>query len=326
MNLDNHLSTSLPIIDISDLSDLNSKYLVQKASKHGFLLLKNHLLDKEEIDKLFDISKEFFSQPDEIKNEFPITKNNDGYVAPFVENLQQDGIGEGDNKEAFNITNFNLSTFTPIQQLPEIFKNNMPFISFCLRKYYVTLHILCRMLAIGLEINDKYGNPNPDFFVRAHALDLSTKSTLRFLQYNKPDEEFLDKNLAGAHTDYGSMTFVLQRPHKGLQIFNGKDWIDVIVPEQKDGEELLIVNIGDVLNFWTDGYLKSTLHRVRTTVDRSAIVFFCHPADQSLLEPVNSEKVKNHKGHTYYLGKNGNALTALEHFMLRLKKGYSYNN
>lgn len=315
-------NTLLPVIDITDLSLENSKKLVDAASKHGFLLLKNHPLDKENIvDKLFDLSKEFFELPLEIKAKNPINVENDGYIAPMVEDLQQDGSGKGDPKEAFNITHFDLSDFKPRQSLPEVFANELPFISSCIEKYYSVLHAVCRMLAIGLEVKDDNGNLNPEFFVDVHGFNLKARSTLRLIHYPKPAENEKDTNQAGAHTDYGSLTFVLQRPHRGLQIHDGSKWVNVEIPEQSN-DNLLVVNIADMLSFWTNGYLKSTLHRVRTTEERYSVVFFCQPADTIILEPVNSEIIKTHPGNYYSLKKDGKPLTSLEHLQLRLQQGY----
>lgn len=311
----------LPIIDISDLSQQNSKKLVNAASTHGFLLLEKHWLDKETIDTLFSLSKQFFNLPMETKKKFTRTPENDGYVAPMVEDLQQDGTGKGDPKEAFNITHFNLIDFLPHQKLPDILKENQDFIASCLEKYYNILHRVCKMLAIGLDIKDNNGDCDSEFFVNAHALNLKTRSALRLLHYPKPNKEFENENLAGAHTDYGSLTFVLQKPHKGLQIFDGSQWENVVVP-QHNGEELLIVNIADMLSFWTNGYLKSTLHRVRSTEERYSVVFFCQPADTIVLEPVNSEIIRNYDGDSYYLNKDGKPLTSLEHLLMKFQQGY----
>lgn len=316
------LNKMLPIIDITDLSLENSKKLVDAATKYGFLLLKNHPLDKENsVDKLFDLSKQFFDLPAEVKAKNPISTANDGYIGPMVEDLQQDGSGKGDPKEAFNITHFDLSNFRPVQNLPEVFEKDLSFISSCLKRYYSVLHSVCRMLAIGLDVKDSEGNPDPEFFVDAHALDLKARSTLRLIHYPKPAKGMEDTNQAGAHTDYGSLTFVFQRPHRGLQIYDGFEWIDVEIPEM-EGEELLIVNMADMLSFWTNGYLKSTLHRVRTTEERYSVVFFCQPADVVKLEPVNSELIRNHPGNYFSLKKDGKPLSSLEHLMLRLDQGY----
>ena len=59
----------------------------------------------------------------------------------------------------------------------------------------------------------------------------------------------------------------------------------------------LVVNIGDLLSYWTAGLLKSTIHRVKFPAqelgqDRYSIVFFSHPSDNALLEPVPSEIIR----------------------------------
>jgi isopenicillin N synthase-like dioxygenase len=313
---------AIPVIDLSDDSPKNCKRLIEAAIKSGCLFLKNHLLEEEEIDKLFDISSQFFRLPTEVKNQYPITTKNAGYVAPFVEDLQEDGTGAGDDKEAFNMCRINLSTFYPDQNLPQVFAENMPFISFCMRKHYVMLHMICRMLAQGLEVKDSRGFLDPYFFASAHALDHPSHSTMRFVHYSKHDESYENVNLTGAHTDYGSITLILQRPQNGLQIFDGSKWQSVEVPLDENGKQMLVVNISDILSFWTDGLLKSVLHRVRTTSERDSIVFFCHPADDVLLVPVNSELVKSYNGKCFSLNKNGLPLTALDHLRLRLNEGY----
>jgi isopenicillin N synthase-like dioxygenase len=62
----------------------------------------------------------------------------------------------------------------------------------------------------------------------------------------------------GAHTDFGSITFVYAHPSAaGLQVWTGSDWADVpLVPGT------LVVNIGDLMAQWTNNRCVSTLHRV----------------------------------------------------------------
>lgn len=319
------MSEKLVIIDVSDSSKQNSIKLVQAASHSGILLLKNHTFQKEDIDNLLLLAKEFFDLPQEVKNQYPITENNDGYIGPFVEDLDLSNFdGTGDAKEAFNITKLNLSTFRPEQSLPKVLADKLPSISAYLRKYYVLLHIICRMLAVGLDIKDSHGCTNYEYFVEAHALNLRTHSTLRFVHYPKPhDIKGIDMGSAGEHTDYGSMTFVMGTD-QGLQFFDGTEWVDIDVPIQEDGTPLLILNIADVLNFWTDGYLKSVFHRVRARGERYAVACFCHPGDDIYMEPVNSELVKNADGHRFNFKRNGKPLTALEHLKMCLEKTYDH--
>jgi isopenicillin N synthase-like dioxygenase len=80
----------------------------------------------------------------------------------------------------------------------------------------------------------------------------------------------------GAHRDSGVLTLLLAEPgSEGLQV-RGRDggWIDV---PALDGA--FIVNIGELLEFATGGYLRATEHRVnlRHTSDRISVPYFFNP-------------------------------------------------
>jgi hypothetical protein len=78
---------------------------------------------------------------------------------------------------------------------------------------------------------------------------------------------------AGAHSDYGTLTLLFRLPHQaGLEILAppsasnpNESWVPV--PVQPPGTETdpfppILVNIADLLSYWTGGLLKSTVHRV----------------------------------------------------------------
>lgn len=81
----------------------------------------------------------------------------------------------------------------------------------------------------------------------------------------------------GAHRDGGVLTLLLVEPGKaGLQVEHEGDWIDV-VPEPG----AFVVNIGEMLELATGGYLRATLHRVvapPSGSDRILVPFFFNPA------------------------------------------------
>lgn len=150
---------------------------------------------------------------------------------------------------------------------------------------------------------------------------------------------------AGAHSDYGSITLLFQRPGQpGLEIippqtmtkgekdFTSKAaWTPVPVyppGTENDPSPPILVNIGDLLSHWTNNLFKSTVHRVVFPTggkdggeDRYSVAYFGHPLGSTVLEEVPSEKVKA-------LAKDGpaggkvEAMTADEHLMSRLKATY----
>lgn len=155
---------------------------------------------------------------------------------------------------------------------------------------------------------------------------------------------------AGAHSDYGSITLLFQRPGQpGLEILTPEgSWAPVpIIPDQNSADPFppILVNIGDLLSYWTDGLLKSTVHRVVFPLAeqrspnpqaRYTLVYFCHPVDETELVPVPSHVVAGHRERTDVtatVGFGGGAgnlepgkrpLTAAEHLQSRLAATYGF--
>lgn len=132
------------------------------------------------------------------------------------------------------------------------------------------------------------------------------------------------------------MTLLFQRPlQPGLEIQTpSSTWAPVAVyPTGTEGDAVppIVVNIGDLLSYWTAGVLKSTKHRVcipkGNKEDRYSIAFFCHPVATTELTPIPSllvgateddarEPVENQKSQT---------LTAAEHLRKRLAVTYGWD-
>ncbi|KAF2772975.1 putative 2OG-Fe(II) oxygenase family oxidoreductase [Teratosphaeria nubilosa] len=83
-------------------------------------------------------------------------------------------------------------------------------------------------------------------------------ANLKLLHYPPHTSEDPKQFGAGAHTDFGTLTILLQQPGKdGLQVHYGGEWISVPALE-----DVLVVNMGDLIHDWTEGKYNSTLHRV----------------------------------------------------------------
>lgn len=218
------------------------------------------------------------------------------------------------------------------------------------------------LLALGLGIP-------PDFFTSRHdPTSGPTGSILRYLYYpsiSSPATASYNHEQdvrAGAHSDYGSITLLFQRPGQpGLEIRTPEgSWAPVpSIPGQAAAQDQgpgeagahgypfppILVNIGDLLSYWTDGLLKSTVHRVvfplaeqksLSSRDRYTLVYFCHPVDSTELVPVPSEAVarfREQSGGVGVVGFGGGAgtlepgrrqLTALEHLESRLAATYGF--
>lgn len=167
------------------------------------------------------------------------------------------------------------------------------------------------------------------------------------LYYPRPNSESTASALptdvrAGAHSDYGSVTLLFRlKGQAGLEILESSDtWAPVpVCPPgiEDDPAPPILVNIGDLLSYWTNGLLRSTVHRVTFdagSVDgesnsepRYSIAYFCHPTDETRLTAVPSDRVKNFKGGLDNANKGNpyaerKVLTANEHLQMRLKASY----
>ena len=118
---------------------------------------------------------------------------------------------------------------------------------------------------------------------------------------NYPDQHTIPGQLrASAHTDYGTMTILLQDTRGGLQVLTKDDtWLDVTpIPNT------FVVNIGDLMARWTNDRWVSTLHRVvdpPTPGRRQSVAFFhninadhlveCIPTCTSAKEPAKYQPI-----------------------------------
>ena len=98
------------------------------------------------------------------------------------------------------------------------------------------------------------------------------------------------------HTDWGSLSFLFQQDVGGLEVrppgysspslsLETEEWTPA--PAWND---MVLVNIGDMLEFWTAGLLKSTWHRVvpgnMGHIHRYALAYFVHPDRDTVLRPL----------------------------------------
>lgn len=92
---------------------------------------------------------------------------------------------------------------------------------------------------------------------------------------------------AGAHTDFGTLTILLQQPGKhGLQVFHDEEWLSVPAVE-----DVFVINVGDLLSKWSRGVYRSTLHRVINSggTDRYSVPCF-YEGDYAATNPFDSSQ------------------------------------
>ncbi|KAJ9609148.1 hypothetical protein H2200_006919 [Cladophialophora chaetospira] len=348
-------SVDLPLFDISQETPELGRAIVKAAAKWGFLWIAGSPvaddggdksacdLNEEVVDHIFDISRSFFKDAPEGEKERCRIKHNRGFIGIHVENLDPKQHSRGDFKQAFNLADPDPTTGQWRQPIPTAFqKHDAALRDFHARCRSITTRIL-RLIALGLSIEDV------NWLVRSHE---GASSSTRFLYYPTlpPDSDYNPEAdiRAGAHSDYGSITLLFTRPDQpGLEILtpDGKSWASVpVFPENYHSKTFppVVVNIGDLLSYWTSGLLRSTVHRVVLTAppvqdgesnaDRFSIAVFVQPDDDTVLTPIPSplveERAASFKGKI--VGHGGgvmdaealSTLTAGQHLSSRLRATY----
>jgi len=257
--------TSVPIVDISGLRSPNrvdrdavAAEIGTAAREVGFLYVSGSGIDEALFDRMLAATKEFFALPveEKMRSYIGLSRCHRGYVPTGEEGVE---AGTPDLKEAFD-TALDLPADDPdyLAGNPMLGPNAWPALpgfAEAVTAYYDAIlevgHLLLRAFALAL-------GEDPDVFAR-HAT--KTPSQLRLVHYPyDPDAE--DVLGIGAHTDYECFT-LLKPTAPGLEVLNGAgEWIDV---PPVDGT--FVVNIGDMLELWTNGAFVATSHRVRKVVE-----------------------------------------------------------
>lgn len=336
----------LQVVDILVPSQSASDELLHAALSQGFLFVEGHGFTQAEVDALFQLSQDYFLLPESEKAKFPIDESNGGYTNFGGENLDPEKQSAGDPKEGFNFSNIDLNTGVPFHQpVPPFFQleAHAAIVRSVTVKLGQVAQRVLEMLCIGLKVEDTVENgktvAGKDWFRSRHLPDQESGTTFRLLHYPllkslRPEAVIR----AGAHTDYGGITLLFQREgQEGLEILSPvtKKWEAVPfvgpLPEYaaQQAAPPIVVNIADLLSYWTGGVLKLTVHRVKfppaaqlTGQDRYLIVFFLHPSHDALLEPVPLPTVQQ----VTTRGANAalTVLTAGQHLRNRLAATYGF--
>lgn len=138
----------------------------------------------------------------------------------------------------------------------------------------VALGIL-RALAIGL------GQPRDCFDA---AMLPHGDTHLKIIRYPTQRPGFDTGQGVGLHHDSGLLSFILQDATGGLQVQTADGFIEAT---HRPGS--YVMNLGEMMQAATGGYLRATKHRVNsptTSHERISIAYFANPRLESVFEPV----------------------------------------
>ncbi|KAF8516556.1 Clavaminate synthase-like protein [Hysterangium stoloniferum] len=282
-----------PFLDATDRQGV-ADAMLESFKDAGFVYLVNHPLPERKIKAMFDLSKKFFSLPMEIKMLAPHPPSGTHHrgkldlprARDFTKKVTQHGYDSEplvrnraeapDVKESFECGR-EVSLEMPNIWLPE---GVLPgFKETCLDFYWTCNEVelvILKALALAFHLSE-------DYFASVH---MKSDNQLRFLHYPSVPAESLEKGKItriGAHSDFASITLLLQDGVGGLEIEDPKN--PGIFKPAPYVEGALIVNAGDFMMRWSNDIIRSTVHRVRAptgkvnangmTPERYSIPYFC---------------------------------------------------
>ncbi|WP_445154879.1 isopenicillin N synthase family dioxygenase [Arthrobacter sp. Hor0625] len=273
---------SLPVLDISRLNagpEEAARFREElRDAMHdvGFIYLAGHGIPQELTDAMLDVSRRFFDLPEEQK--LAIENIHSPQFRGYTRVGGEITDGGVDWREQIDI-GVERDTVQPGPGVPDYWRLEGPNLwpeglpgmretvtEWTERLSAVSLDLL-RALAVSL------GAPEDTFDAAFAAQAFPMLKIVRYPGESDPEP----KQGVGSHRDGGVLTLLLVEPGKGgLQVEHQGEWIDA---PQVPGT--FVVNIGEMLELATNGYLKATLHRVISPLrgtDRISLPFFFNPA------------------------------------------------
>ncbi|PRX54808.1 isopenicillin N synthase family dioxygenase [Flagellimonas meridianipacifica] len=257
----------------------------------GFVALSGHFLEDELVDKLYGEIKDFFHQPQEVKDKYEIEGigGQRGYTSFGKEHAK--GKKEGDLKEFWHFGQYVEDNPKLEQEYPDnVLVEELPNFNAVGKETYQKLEktakYVLRALALHLDLEETYF----DQWIK------NGNSILRPIHYPPITEEPKNAVRAAAHGDINLITLLMGAHGKGLQVQNHEgEWVDAIArPDQ------LMINVGDMLSRLTNNKLKSTIHQVVNPpkelwgTSRYSIPFFMHPVSEMPLNCLKNCVDENH--------------------------------
>ncbi|KAI0686228.1 Clavaminate synthase-like protein [Earliella scabrosa] len=256
--------------------------LWKAATQLGFWYLKNHGVEAE-VEAMFDMGKEVIGLPmeEKIKYELGDAGGSFGYKAPGVQAIDENGTR--DTIEFINVSRDDALAWPQVvhRTYPSAVSAHMastirPFVE-------KAQSVNGTLLAV---FNERLGLPR-GALAGLHREGDHSSSLARCIRAppHAPDE----KLFIPAHTDYGTLTFLHNRTG-GLQVLppGATEWHYV-----KPMPGYAICNVGDALNIFSGGILRSSIHRVvpppgpQAAFERWTVAFFTRPTMTATLRALS---------------------------------------
>ncbi len=296
---------AIPSVDLAEFlngdSETKAAFVQQLGKAYedvGFVAVRNHGVPDELIADLYKHVQEFFSLPLEQKRnyEIPELSGQRGYTSFGKEHAK--GSNAPDLKEFFQYgqtprDNYKEEEYPPNVLVKEVVGFDRTFAD-AYRAFEKSGTSLLQAIALYLKLDEHYFD---DYIFNGNSI-------LRSIHYPPITTEPKSAIRAEQHEDINLITLLVGASADGLEILTKQqEWVGVTsLPDQ------IVVNVGDMLQRFTNNKLRSTIHRVVNPArelwhtSRFSIPFFLHPKSSMSLrcldECVDNEHPKLYEDAT----------------------------
>jgi isopenicillin N synthase-like dioxygenase len=289
------VTQSVPIIDLGGAKGMQDPATAARIAGEignacrdwGFFQIINHGVDAEHLDRVWQSIREFFALPRAEKR--ALNRKSENPWGYFDRELTKN---QRDKKEIFDIgPEFDMgatcddpfSGATPWPTSQPIFETAMrTHFKICEKLSITMVDAICLSLDLQRDRLKSSFEPTHTSFLR-----------LNYYPVEDPLSDLPEEagNIADLgihyHSDAGAVTILIQDHVGGLQVFKDGGWYDV---EPIAGA--FVVNIGDMVQVWSNDKYRAALHRVQamSSIDRYSFPFFYNPAYGAVVEPLECAK------------------------------------
>ncbi|WP_341503616.1 2-oxoglutarate and iron-dependent oxygenase domain-containing protein [Gallaecimonas sp. GXIMD4217] len=268
---------ALPILDLSLLegtAEQRRRFLADlrvAARDVGFFYLVGHGLSLAQQQAILKLARTFFALPEQDKLSVQMVKS--PHFRGYTRFMGELTGGQPDMREQFDTMNEEPALASeqiqfPWQRLqgPNQWPAQLPEMKVVLLDWQNKLsNITVRLLKAFAEALDQ----DKDAF--SDNVDGGPYQHMKLIRYpGQPAGQ--SRQGVGAHKDPGYLTLVMQDGQSGLEVEKDEGWVSA-----EPIEGAFVVNIGELLELASNGYLKATNHRVKSPpagVERLSCAFF----------------------------------------------------
>lgn len=303
------MSLTVPVIDISPFIDGTAPESVaaeidRACRELGFLVITGHGVPQPVLDRGVDAMSRFFAEPVEAKARHHREGYHGGYSEFANMSLGQSlgAAAPADLREGFGAKRQDiLDPSSPVWGDEESTRE----LRLAITDYYFAMNAVADTL---MEIFAVALGRERDFFEQ---FTFRHNSNLGVFHYPPMQEQPLPGQLrGGAHTDFGGVTVLYAAPSvEGLEVWDGDEWQPVpVVPGT------FVINLGDLMQRWTNDVWNSTLHRVTNPADgawdsdRLSFAFFHQPNKDAVIASLDDASAPKYE-----------TITSGQHFIAKIE-------